>query len=249
MVVGAMIKCGIDIPLALMPAGTANDLAHYFNIPTTFGDMLKVAASDHCVRMDVGIANGRPFVNVLAAGALVDASQKTDPVAKETFGLIAYYLQALSELPKIHPIPAKITLPDEMIETDINAILILNGRGAGGFKAVVPHSVINDGKLEVMIVRNVPFVDWGPLALSLLTGQHESNKYISFHSTPSVRVESDEYIVTDLDGEKGPPMPVDVSVLPDRLEVCVPKGWEDNSSARMRRWPPRVARETLNSLS
>jgi diacylglycerol kinase family enzyme len=147
-------------------------------------------------------------------------------MAKNTLGLVAYYLQALSELPKIRPIPIKVTLPDEVIETDMNAILILNGRGAGGFKSVVPHSVINDGLLEVMLVHNVPFVDWGPLAISLLMGQHDSNKYISFYSTPSVRIESDEDILTDLDGESGVPLPVDISVLPNRIEICVPEGWE-----------------------
>jgi YegS/Rv2252/BmrU family lipid kinase len=231
-VVGSMVKYGVDIPLALLPAGTANDLAHYFSIPSSFNDMLKVAASDNCVRMDVGLANGRPFVNVLAAGALVDASQKTDPVAKNAFGLVAYYIQALSELPKVRPIPVKVTLPDEVVETDMNAILILNGRGAGGLKSVAPHSVINDGLIEVMLVHNVPFVNWGPLALSLLTGQHDSNKYISFHSATSVRIESEEDIMTDLDGEQGVPLPVDVGVLPSRIEVCVPEGWEDAASKR-----------------
>jgi YegS/Rv2252/BmrU family lipid kinase len=229
-VVGSMIKYGVDIPLALLPAGTANDLAHYFNIPTSFKDMLKIAASDNCVKMDVGLANGRPFVNVLAAGALVDASQKTDPMAKNALGLVAYYLQALSDLSKIRPIPIKVTLPDEVIETDMNAILIFNGRGAGGFKTVAPNSVINDGMIEVMLVHNVPFMNWGPLAISLLTGQHDSNKYISFYSATSVRIESEEDIMTDLDGEKGVPMPVDVSILPNRVRVCVPEDWEDVTS-------------------
>jgi YegS/Rv2252/BmrU family lipid kinase len=227
-VVGAMIKHGIDVPLALLPAGTANDLSRYFNIPMSFREMLKIAASDNCVRMDIGMANGRPFVNVLAAGVLVDASQKTDPAAKNTFGLVAYYLQALSDLPRIRPIPVKVTLPDEVIETDMNAILILNGRGAGGFRYVAPHSVINDGLLEVMLVRNVPFVNWGPLIISVITGQHDSNKFLSFYSASNIRIESEEHIITDVDGEKGSPLPVDISVLPSRISVCVPDGWQDS---------------------
>jgi YegS/Rv2252/BmrU family lipid kinase len=228
-VVGAMIKNDLDIPLALFPAGTANDLSRYFGIPTSFARMLKIAVSDNCARMDVGLANGRPFVNVLAAGVVVDASQKTDPVAKNAFGLVAYYLQALSDLPKLHPIPVKLTLPDKVVETEMNAILVLNGRGAGGFKSVVPHSVINDGLLEVMLVHNVPFVNWGPFILSVLSGQHENSKFLSFYSTPSIRIESEEELITDLDGEAGLPLPVDVNILPGRLEVCVPENWQDSA--------------------
>ncbi|MDR0519542.1 MAG: YegS/Rv2252/BmrU family lipid kinase [Clostridiales Family XIII bacterium] len=222
-VVGAMIKNGVDIPLALLPAGTANDLAHYFGIPTTFKQMLDIAVSGKQVRMDVGMANGRPFVNVLAAGVMVDASQKTDPIAKNTLGLAAYYIKALSELPKLHPIPVKVTLPDEVVEAEMNAILILNGRGAGGLKSVAPHSVIDDGLLEVLLVHNVPFVNWGTLALSILTGQHENSEFLSFYSTPSIRIEAEEDLVTDLDGEAGMPLPVDVSVLHKRIEICVPR--------------------------
>ncbi|MDR3225133.1 MAG: YegS/Rv2252/BmrU family lipid kinase, partial [Clostridiales Family XIII bacterium] len=227
-VVSAMIKNDVDIPIALFPAGTANDLSRYFGIPASFSEMLKIAVSDNFVRMDVGLANGRPFVNVLAAGAVVDASQKTDPVAKNTFGLVAYYLQALSDLPKLHPIPVKLTMPSEVVEAEMNAILILNGRGAGGFKSVVPHSIINDGLLEVMLVHNVPFVNWGMFILSVLSGQHENSKFLSFYSTPSIRIESAEDIVTDLDGEVGVPLPADVSILPGRLGICVPEDWQDN---------------------
>jgi YegS/Rv2252/BmrU family lipid kinase len=218
-----MVENGVDIPLALLPAGTANDLAHYFGIPTQFNKMLDIATSGKRIRMDVGMANGRPFVNVLAAGVMVDASQKTDPVAKNTFGLAAYYIKALSELPKLHPIPVKVTLPDEVIEAEMNAILILNGRGAGGLKSVAPQSVIDDGLLEVLLVHNVPFVNWGTLALSILMGQHENSEFLSFYSTPSIRIEAEEDLVTDLDGEAGMPLPVDISVLHRRIEICVPK--------------------------
>jgi YegS/Rv2252/BmrU family lipid kinase len=227
-VVSAMIRNDIDVPLALFPSGTANDLARYFNIPTSFDALLKIATGNNHAMMDVGLANGHPFVNVLAAGVIVDASQKTDPLAKNMFGLAAYYMRALSDLPKIHPIPVKVILPDQVVETDMNAILIMNGRGAGGFKSVIPHARINDGKLEVMLVHNVPFASWGALMLSVLTGMHENNAYLSFFSTDKLRIEADEDLITDIDGEVGIPLPVDVSVLPSRLRLCVPKDYKED---------------------
>jgi YegS/Rv2252/BmrU family lipid kinase len=214
-----MISRNLDIPLAIFPAGTANDLAHYFDMPEGIDQLLEIATGEHYTKMDVGMVNGRSFVNVLAMGRIVDVSQKTDPGAKENLGIMAYYLRGLADVPKLKPYTVKITTPELSEEISMYAMLVMNGRSAGGFRRAAPDAVINDGLLDVMIFKDANLVKLVPMFLSLLAGQHSDNKNVLYLQTPSIRIESDEDISTDVDGEKGEKLPLDIRVLPDRLTI------------------------------
>ena len=100
--VNAMIRHDIHLPLAIFPAGTANDFAYYFEIPTdidrygghrSWGTILPTLMWE---RSTTGY-----FINVAAMGALIDVSQKTDPNLKNTIGVMAYYLKAVTEVPNL----------------------------------------------------------------------------------------------------------------------------------------------------
>ncbi|MDR1028111.1 MAG: YegS/Rv2252/BmrU family lipid kinase [Clostridiales Family XIII bacterium] len=218
--VSAMIQYGVDIPLAVFPSGTANDLAHYFDLPYGIEEMLAIALGERYTFMDVGIANEKCFVNVLAMGMMVDVSQKTDPNVKNTLGVMAYYLRGMAEIPKLKPIPIKITCPDRVIETEMYALLIMNGRSAGGFKRVAPEASINDGLFDVILFQDMPVGNLMPLLFSVLTGQHTENKNVIYFRTGRLRIESPEEVNTDVDGETGDPLPLDVKMLPKRIRVC-----------------------------
>ncbi|MDR0817712.1 MAG: YegS/Rv2252/BmrU family lipid kinase [Clostridiales Family XIII bacterium] len=219
-VVSAMVKYGIDIPLAIFPAGTANDLAYYFDIPAEIDEMLEIATGDNITPMDVGTVNGRCFVNVLAMGMIVDVSQKTDPLVKNTLGVMAYYLRGVAEIPKIRPIPVRLSTPDNVLDTEMNAMLVMNGRSAGGFKRVAPDASISDGLFDIVLFRDMPITNWGSLLMGLMTGQHTENKYVTHFRTDQLLIESAEAISTDMDGEEGEPLPLDVKILPGRIRVC-----------------------------
>ncbi|MDR0851086.1 MAG: YegS/Rv2252/BmrU family lipid kinase [Clostridiales Family XIII bacterium] len=217
--VNAMIRHDVYVPLAVFPSGTANDLAHYFDLPMGIEEFLKIATSEHYTHMDVGVANDRCFVNVLAMGMMVDVSQKTDPAVKNTMGIMAYYLRGMAEITKLRPIPIKLTTPDEKIVTKMYAMLIMNGRSAGGFKRVAPTAEINDGLLDVIVFQEMPVVNLGPLLFSVLTGQHTENEKVISFRTNQLKIESSVEIVTDVDGEAGDALPLDVKVLPRRLKI------------------------------
>ena len=219
--VNSMIKHDIHLPLALLPAGTANDFAYYFELPTNIEYLMDIALGDMTTKADVGVVNNKNFINVTALGAVIDVSQKTDPNLKNAMGMMAYYLKAITEIPQIRALPVTLTTPDEVMEEEIYFMVVMNGESAGGFRKLSPQSSINDGKLDVIAFRKMPVVELGPLLFEVIKGRHPKNKNVLYFQTDKLRIESPEDISTDIDGEHGEKLPLEFSVLHNRLEVFV----------------------------
>jgi len=219
LVVNEMIRGDVRIPLAIFPTGTANDLASTLGLPQSIEGMINTALSENYIKADVGKAGDRYFINVLAIGMLVDVSQRTDPLIKNTLGLGAYYLRSLAEIPFARASRIKITCKECTLDEKMSAVLVMNGRTAGGFKEVAPLSDVGDGLLDVLVVRKLILPTMLPALLSVLTGHHTKDKRFEYFRTDRLRIESseEETIGTDVDGEKGDPLPLDIEVLPGRL--------------------------------
>ncbi len=219
--VNAMVDNDIHLPLAILPAGTANDFAYYFELPSDIDYQLDIALGNKTTKVDVGEVNDRNFINVTALGALIDVSQKTDPNLKNAIGVMAYYLKALTEIPQIRALPVKLTTPEEVYFEEIYFMVVMNGESAGGFRKLSPRSSMNDGKLDVIAFRKMPIVELAPLLFEVVNGRHPNNKNVLYFQTDKLSIESAEDISTDIDGEHGEKLPLHFSVLNQRLEVFV----------------------------
>jgi len=217
--VNAMIRNGIDLPLAVFPVGTANDFAYYFDLPGDIEGMLEVAMGNQFTYADVGKVNDKYFINVAAMGTLVDVSQKTDPNVKNTLGIISYYLKGIAEFPNLKPAAIRLSSAEYTGEERMYFMLVSNGRSAGGFKRISPTAVINDGELDVMLFREMPIKDFPPLLINVLQGIHFENKNVLHFKTSNLLIESDVDISTDVDGEKGESFPLAIKVLPNRIKI------------------------------
>lgn len=217
--VNAMIRNNIQLPLAIFPAGTANDFAYYFEIPNDIDKMIDIALGNHFTNADVGKVNSRYFVNVAAMGALIDVSQKTDPNLKNSIGVMAYYLKAVTEMPNLRAHRVKLITPEKTYEEEMYFMVVMNGISAGGFKQISPESEINDDLMDVVLFRKMPILELGPMLFNVIHGNHSKNKNVLTFQTNSLRIESDEDISTDIDGEKGEKLPLEFSLLHNRLRI------------------------------
>lgn len=217
--VNGMINNGVNLPLAIFPSGTANDFAHYFEIPLNIREMIEIATLENYTYSDIGCVNGKYFVNVAAMGFLVDVGQRTDPNIKNTLGVMSYYLKGVSEFPKLKPIRIKIESAEYSGVEKMYFMLVMNGKSAGGFKRVAPSASINDGMLDVLLFREMPITELPGLLVNFMQGNHSENKNVIFFKTRELFLETDEDIGTDVDGERGCKFPLHITCIPKKLKI------------------------------
>lgn len=217
-VVNAMKKRGIDIPIGIIPVGTANDFAKHLGMPQDAGACVEQILDSHAVGVDLGKVNDNYFVNVLSTGLFTDVSQKTDTNLKNTIGKLAYYLKGLEELPNFRKLDVKITANGTVFNEPIYLMLVFNGQTAGNFK-LATKAKVQDGFLDIVIFKACHIPELIPMFIKVLKGEHLEDSRIEYIKTDELLIESNEEIVTDIDGERGPDFPLRVQCVKDGIQV------------------------------
>ncbi|GAA0076732.1 YegS/Rv2252/BmrU family lipid kinase [Clostridium sp. CTA-5] len=217
-VVNAMKKKNIDLPIAILPVGTANDFGKFINMPDDITEACNKILNSKPVDVDLGEINDKYFINVASTGLFTDVSQKTDVNLKNTIGKLAYYLKGLEELPNFRKIKVNIESRECKYNGEMYLLLVFNGETAGNFK-LATQADISDGKLDVIIFKAVQIIELLPLFIKLLKGEHlDSNKVVYF-KTDDLYIQCDEDIVTDIDGERGPEFPLRIRCIKGGIKV------------------------------
>lgn len=222
-VVNLMMKQEIKIPLAIIPAGTVNDFASYLDMPTNFEHCFEKIARNNIQTIDVGWVNNRYFINVLVGGMFSKIPHKTETGFKNKLGRMAYYLNGLQEITSFNSIEIRITTGEEIIEEEVHLFLILNSQRGGGFKNISAQGVLDDGLFELILVRAGRVYEIVNLLIEFFQNRHLDNENILLFQGDYFKIEkiSDDKTktITDIDGEKGPNLPLEIKVIPGALDV------------------------------
>jgi diacylglycerol kinase (ATP) len=149
----ASVAARLDVPLAVIPTGTANDFARSQQIPV---DVPRAAAlaieSDHLRRMDLGrLSSGCPFVNVANTGISTTAAREAAPL-KRLLGPVAYGVGAVRAASKAALLPCRIRVDgDELFDGKCWQVLIGVTGAFGGGSEFGPGDP-RDGLLDVAVL-------------------------------------------------------------------------------------------------
>jgi len=221
--VNAMLNHEIDLPLALIPTGTANGFASYFNIPDDFSKMIDVALGNHLTVADVGCVNERYFVNMTTIGSIIGVKQTTDPLFKDTFGMLAYYITALLDLRKLKGSKVVLRTPKAVYEEEMYFMMVVNGKpGIGRFRKAsqeAKDSQIDDGKLDVLLTRKMRFRHIPGAIMQLVKGTYRDSGFFLHFKTDALKIDSEDNLPIDVDGEAGEQFPLIFTSVHNQLKI------------------------------
>lgn len=212
-VINVMKKHNIDCPVGILPTGTANDFAKFIRMPKDINKACEQILESKPIRADIGRINDKYFINVASMGAFTDISQKIDSNLKNTLGKMAYYVKGLEQFPNIRNLKVNVESNEQCFEGDMYLMFIFNGRTAGNLNLAYEAS-ITDGVLDVIIVKASMVIDIVGLFIKMLKEQHlQENNSIVYFKTNKLKIECNEDIVTDIDGERGPNFPIEIECI------------------------------------
>ncbi|MFW5679653.1 MAG: diacylglycerol/lipid kinase family protein [Pseudomonadota bacterium] len=214
--------------LALVPTGTANDLATALGIPRDARRALELAIEGRSRPIDVGRVDDAVFVNALSLGAGAAATRSASPELKRLLGSLAYLVSGLVELGGATPRPVRLTTPDGTRDGDLLLLSICNSGHVGGV-SLVPAAALDDGLLDLVALVDVrpgePAARLAAVRELIEGGTAAANHVWRVRAARFViEVLDDAPVTVNLDGEPGDRAGrLEVVVAPAALRVVVPR--------------------------
>jgi diacylglycerol kinase family enzyme len=190
---------GSGVPLAIIPAGTGNLLARNLALPMDRQEALRVALEGTDRQIDVGLANGVPFLAMAGLGLDADMLGSTSEAAKRRFGYAAYVVSVFRHL-RDRPIRAIVTAgqdPPEQLRT--SGIIVGNVGWLQGGLPLFPGAEPDDGVLDAVVLPPRGWAGWLSFALHVLLRRSTARVFrVTF---TELRIEIDREHMWEVDGE------------------------------------------------
>lgn len=189
--------------MAVLPYGTANDFAISNGLfPEDPVAALKWMDKVEPKLIDVGQVNGRNFINVASGGRGAEVTTETPLESKQLLGKFSYFITGLANVATLDTHHARLNGPDFQWEGNLLAVVVGNGRQAGGGFHVTPRAMLDDGLLDVLIIPDVPWTQFVALVGEFVNlGGETRSQHMIYQQLPWLELESADPLQFNLDGE------------------------------------------------
>ena len=207
--------------LAILPRGTSNLVARDLGLPFRARDNARLVLDGATVPMDLGAANGRPFVACVGVGwdahdVKLLSRARTGHIRFATW--VKPIAQAILEY-EFEPL--RVTAGDGRSAEGALAI-VFNTRPYAAFFTPVPGARRDDGLLDVLVLEKGSLADLPRWAWKGRAGTLGGDRSATVLRSASFRIEAAKALPVQIDGDVGGETPLDILVRPAALRVIAP---------------------------
>jgi diacylglycerol kinase (ATP) len=221
-ILAAQAETGKEASLGILPAGTGNDYARNLGIPLRLDTAVEIIHSGVIRRVDVGVMNGIPFINNTGTGFDSAVMQTMNTGIRGLKGQPAFLAAIFKTLPGYRAFTITLEVDGEARRAEkVMMVSVLNGKVYGAGMEAAPHAEMDDGRLDVLIVKATSKLKLLPLVRKVGAGQHIGDPLCEMFQARTLKITTIPTLPINMDGEIRGTTPMEITVRPRALKVLV----------------------------
>jgi YegS/Rv2252/BmrU family lipid kinase len=227
-----------DIPLGIIPRGTANAFANAIGIPIDLNNACQTILDGEIQAVDLATCNGYPMMLLAGIGLEANAVEAASREAKNRFGALAYIVAGIKQLQQMELFEVKIETEDTVVTCNASAITIANAAPAASILAQGPNEILyTDGLLDITIFAPANTLSALMASYHLLQSALQNRATvrddIGYLRARKARITTNPPQKVVIDGEVIEADAIEVSSIPLGLNVFVPEITTEEPTERL----------------
>ena len=190
---------GSETLLGIIPVGSGNGLAHHLKIPINPIQAIEVINKTKSITIDTAYVNDNLFVSIAGVGFDALVAKKFTKVKRR--GFLSYFKIIAKEYPKYKPLNYVINIDGKQFARKALFISFANSDQFGYNTTIAPKAKIDDGMIDVCIVKKIPIIELPFLAHLLYWKQIDKSKFIETIKGKKFLIEQEKKSTVNIDGE------------------------------------------------
>ena len=212
-------KHNINLPVAVIPAGTVNDFARANNIPLNPILAAKKLDTTRTKTIDTIKINDISAGYMVAFGNFMTSFAKVNSSVKNKVGRIAYLIKGIKTLIKLNPYRVSIKIDKLEMETDSVFTLVSKISSVGSVEKLLPEARPDDGLLHILNIEPINIKDIVQLIYMAFTGNITNHRKVMYLTADQVEIQTSDLKEMNIDGDLYDYKDVKVTVVKDGLTL------------------------------
>jgi len=209
-----------DTPIGQIPVGTGNSFIKDLEIHSIEDAVEKIAAGK-TQKIDVAFfkypEGGYYFINLLGTGFVANVARRANKY--KSLGSLSYVIGVFEEVVKLKSCPVELTVDGKVYQRDYIFVEICNSTRTGGDMIMAPDARIDDGLLDVILLKDISRFNLIRIFPQIFKGTHVNDSHVEVFRGKHIKVATEQPQLLSPDGEIFGSTPIEVSILPQKLNL------------------------------